>query len=153
FPKDDALASSDPERVLAPDTLYEARLVPLLLHESFPGDVLGKVPGGWYSEDAGPGGSSSWKVGEVGEPPSRFVEQLSAIGGVVSPDRPGTLLLFAGSVGWTDYRMSVHLQAPAGAVGVMVRYQGPGTGYRFSLDGRVRRLVKGGTARLAEDHL
>ncbi|HTG35306.1 MAG TPA: hypothetical protein VLB76_20490 [Thermoanaerobaculia bacterium] len=152
FPKDDALASSDPGRVLAPDTLHEARLVPLLLHESFPGDVLGGVPDGWYAEDAGPGGSSSWKVGEAGEPPSRFVEQLSPIGGVASPDRPGTLLLLAGAAGWTDYRLSVYLRAPAGAVGVVVRYQGPGTGYRFSLDGRVRRMVKGGATLLAEDH-
>ncbi|HEY4564331.1 MAG TPA: hypothetical protein VIJ36_15210, partial [Thermoanaerobaculia bacterium] len=152
FPKDDALASVEPGRVLAPDTLHEARLVPLLLHEAFPGNVLGQVPGGWYAEDSGPGGSSSWKVGEAGEPPARFVEQLSPIGGVVSPDRPGTLLLLAGAAGWTDYRLSVYLRAPAGAVGVVVRYLGTGTGYRFSLDGRVRRLVKGGTALLAEDH-
>jgi 3-keto-disaccharide hydrolase len=153
FPKDDALASVEPGRVLAPDTLHEARLVPLLLHEAFQGNVLGQVPGGWYAEDSGPGGSSSWKVGEVGEPPSRFVEQVSTIGGAASPDRPGTLLLLAGAAGWTDYRLSVYLRAPAGAVGVVVRYQGPGTGYRLSLDDRARRLVKGGTILLAEDHV
>ncbi len=152
FPKDSALTSSDPGRVLAADTLHEARLTPLLLHETFPGNVLGHAPDGWSVEDTGPGGSSSWQVGEVEEPPSRFVEQLSAMGGIVSPDRPGTLLLLAGAGAWTDYRVSVYLRAPAGAVGVVVRYQGPGTGYRFSLDGRVRRLVKGGTILLAEDH-
>ena len=152
FAKDSVLASSDPGRVLAPDTLHEARLVPLLLHETFPGNVLGHAPDGWYVEDAGPGGSSSWKVGEVGEPASRFVEQLSPIGGSVSPDRPGTLLLLSEAAAWTDYRVSVYLQAPAGAVGIVVRHQGPGTGYRFSLDGRVRQLVKGGTTQLAEDH-
>ncbi len=152
FPKDSALTSADPGRVLAPDTLHEARLVPLLLHEAFPGNVLGAAPDGWYGEDAGPGGPSVWKVGEVGEPASRFVEQSSAIGGSVSPDRPGTLLLLAAAQDWTDYRLSVYLRATAGAMGVVVRYQGPGTGYRFSLDGRVRRLVKGGPVLLAEDH-
>ncbi|MEA2602073.1 MAG: hypothetical protein QOF89_3065 [Acidobacteriota bacterium] len=159
FPKDSALTSSAPGRVLAPDTLHEARLVPLLLHETFPGNVLGKVPDGWSVEDAGPGGSSSWKVGEVGEvgnvnnPPSRFVEQLSPIGGVNSPERPGTLLLLAAAGAWTDYRVSVYLRSAAGAVGVVVRYQGPGTGYRFSLDDQARRLVKGGATLLAEDHV
>ncbi|MFL6192744.1 MAG: hypothetical protein ACJ75H_01130 [Thermoanaerobaculia bacterium] len=159
FPKDSALTSSDPGRVLAPDTLHEARLVPMLLHETFPGNVLGKVPDGWSVEDAGPGGSSSWKVGEVGEvgnvnnPPSRFVEQLSPIGGINSPERPGTLLLLAAAGAWTDYRVSVYLRAAAGAVGVVVRYQGPGTGYRFSLDDQDRRLVKGGATLLAEDHV
>jgi hypothetical protein len=153
FPKDDALASSDPGRVLAPDTLHEARLVPLLLHEVFPGNVLGQVPDGWYMEDSGPGGSSSWQVGEVGEPAGRFVEQLSPIGGINSPERPGTLLLLAGAGAWTDYRVSVYLRSAAGAVGVVVRYQGPGTGYRFSLDDQDRRLVKGGAILLAEDHV
>ncbi|MEA2326251.1 MAG: hypothetical protein QOE68_1210, partial [Thermoanaerobaculia bacterium] len=35
FPHASALASADAGRVLAPDTLYEARLVPLPLHEAF----------------------------------------------------------------------------------------------------------------------
>lgn len=152
FPKNKTLASADPGRVLVADTLHEARLVPLLLHETFPGGVLGSAPGGWYPEDAGPGGPSGWKLGEVGEPPSRFVEQSSSIGGSASPDRPGTLLLVAAAQDWTDYRLSMFLRAAAGAVGVVVRHQGPGTGYRFSLDGRVRRLVKGGSVRLGEDH-
>jgi hypothetical protein len=165
FAKDSALASSEPGRVLAPDTLYAARLMPLLLHDIFPGPFLGLVPDGWYVEDAGPGGSSSWKVGEVGEPASRFVEQVSLIGGA-EPERPGTLLLLADSKGadagpgqpseWTDYRLSAYLRSAAGgAVGIVVRHQGPGAGYRFSLDGRVRRLVKlgpGGTTLLGENH-
>ncbi|HYO16918.1 MAG TPA: hypothetical protein VE685_27280 [Thermoanaerobaculia bacterium] len=156
FPRDSTLVSSGAGRVLAPDTLYEPRLVPLLLHESFTAGPLGEAPSGWFVEDAGPGGPSSWQVGEIGEPPSRFLEQASAIGGITAPERPGTLLLFSGSSGWTDYRVSVYLRsAGGGAVGVVIRQQGPATGYRFSLDGRVRRLVKlepPGATLLAEDH-
>lgn len=168
FPRSSALASTDPGRVLAPDTLHEARLIPLLFHETFRSVSLatpGVLPG-WYAEDSGPGGPSRWQAGEVGEPPSRFVEQVSAIGGA-GPDRPGTVLLLvdpmqlpAGDPGrpseWTDYRLSVYVRsAVAGAVGVIVRYQGGGTGYLLSLDARGRRLAKlesGVATTLAEDH-
>ncbi len=161
-----ALASSDPDRVLAPDTLHEARLVPLLLHEAFAGASLGVTPPGWFVDDAGSGGPSRWQVGDAGDPPSYFAEQVSAIGDP-GADRAGTLLLLAdpsqlpaGDPGrpsqWTDYRVSVYARsATGGAVGFVVRQQGLGSGYRFSLDGRVRRLVKmasGVTTLLAEDH-
>jgi hypothetical protein len=158
FPHDNTLASTEPDRVLAPDTLYEARLVPLLFHETFVGGKPGDRPDGWYADDAGPGGSSLWRVMEVGEPPSRYVEQTEKIGGAVEPDRPGTVLLLAdpGSAGWTDYRLSVYVRSAAGgAVGVVFRHGGPGSWYRFALHERFRRLVKAdpaGAKILAEDH-
>ncbi|HEV8239544.1 MAG TPA: hypothetical protein VGS57_09265 [Thermoanaerobaculia bacterium] len=158
FPHDRTLVSTE-ARVLAPDKLHEARLVPLLLHESFTAGAAGGPPRGWFADDAGPGGPSLWLVGEVGEPASRFVEQGSAVGGAAEPARHGTVLLLADAAAaeWTDYRLSVHVRAVAGgAVGLVFRYGGPGTWYRFALQQRGRRLVKSGAqgiAVLAEDHV
>ncbi|HWN43317.1 MAG TPA: hypothetical protein VNW71_13910, partial [Thermoanaerobaculia bacterium] len=156
FPRDNTLASAEPDRVLARDTLYEVRLMPLLLHETFVGVKPGDAPVGWYAADAGPGGSSKWWVMEVGTPPSRYVEQTEKIGGAVEPDRPGTVLLLADplSAAWTDYRLSVYIRSTGGAVGIVFRHSSPGSYYRFSLNERVRRLVKveqGIVTRLADD--
>ncbi len=158
FPHDATLVSAE-ERVLAPDTLHEARLVPLLLHESFTAGSVGTAPPGWLADDAGAGGPSLWRLGEVGDPASRFVEQASGIGGAGEPARPGTVLLLAGPAAgaWTDYRLSVYARAAAGgAVGVVFRHGGGGSWYRFALDERGRRLVKAGPAGvtvLAADHV
>jgi hypothetical protein len=158
FPHDNTLTATEPDRVLAPDTLYEARLVPLLLHETFVGVKPGDPPVGWYAEDAGPGGPSRWRVMEVGTPPTRYVEQTAKIGSAVEPDRPGTVLLLADptSADWTDVRVSVYVRSVAGgAAGLVVRHGGPGSGYRFALHERLRRLVKAtptGVKILAEDH-
>jgi hypothetical protein len=144
FPRSSAIASADPERVLAPDTLHEARLIPLLLHETFAHAPLAVKPPGWIVEDSGAGGPSTWRVGELGEPASRFVEQVSPIG--------GTTLLLDASSGWTDYRVNVYVRSPIrGAIGVVVRHQGLGTGYRFTMDATHLRLVSGATT-LGEEH-
>lgn len=144
FPRSSALASADPDRVLAPDTLHEARLIPLLLHETFTHTLPPNLPPGWLVEDGGAGGPSTWRVGEVGEPASRFVEQGSAIS--------GTTLLFGASSGWTDYRVTVYARSPIrGAIGVVVRHQAAGTGYRFTMDATHLRLTSGVTT-LREEH-
>lgn len=162
FPRDATLVSTE-ARVLAPDRLHEARLAPLLLHESFTAGVVGAAPPGWYADDFGAGGPSAWKLGEVGAPPSRFVEQTSAIGSAGEPARPGTVLLLADLAAqapaqdWTDYRLSVYVRSAAGGmVGVVFRHSDAGTWYRFALHESGRRLVKagpGGLVILAEDHV
>src|SRR6185295_1976166 len=158
FPHDSTLSPTEPDRVLAPDTLYEARLVPLLLHETFVGVKPGDPPVGWYTEDAGPGGPSRWRVMEVGTPPTWYVEQTAKIGSAAEPDRPGTVLLLADptSADWTDMRVSVYVRSVAGgAAGLVFRYGDPGSGYRFALHERLHRLVKAtpaGVEVLAEDH-
>ncbi|HEV7514915.1 MAG TPA: hypothetical protein VGR07_01315, partial [Thermoanaerobaculia bacterium] len=169
FPKDSTLTSAE-ERVLAADTLYEARLVPLLLHEVFTAGEVGHPPPGWFAQDDGPGGPSGWKLGESGEPPDRYVEQTSALGSSVEPDRPGTLLLLADTDpanppgAWSDYRVSVYARSAgggsggnagsSGSVGLVVRWSGPASWYRFALGERGRTLVKaglGGIVLLASD--
>jgi hypothetical protein len=168
FPHSSTMASVNPDRVLAPDTLHEARLVPLLLHEDFARPSLGNVvpqSSGWFVEDSGAGGPSQWQIGESGEPASRFAVQQSPIGNS-GPDRNGTILLLSDPpqlptghpdlpTEWTDYRVSAYVRSDAGgAFGLVVRHTGPGTGYRFALDDGVRRLSKNGLVDPAElvDH-
>jgi hypothetical protein len=141
------LLSADPDRVLPPDTLHEARLIPLLLHDSFTGTTPPQPPAGWVAVDGAGSAPPAWQVGEQGEPPARFVEQAA-------PAAVSTLA-HAASAAWTDYRLNVWVRAAAGTIGVVVRRAGPGTGYRFTLGERVRRLEKlagGGAVTLAEDH-
>jgi hypothetical protein len=113
---DSTLSSSG--LLLAPDTLYEARLVPLLLHESWkdsagtsangPAGALGR----WMIADQGStNGPSRWEVHSETIPPpptappgtgsatNFFIIQTSAIWGGTrdgaDPVKPGTLLLWA----------------------------------------------------------
>lgn len=159
-------------QVLAGDTLYEARLIPLLLHETFAkyalnqnaigsGATLPAVGGGWVVEDVGTfSGPSRWVVGEAGTPAIRYIEQQSNIWGgpdvASDPTNPGTILLRASDPAlaanhpdqpgnWTDYRITAVLRAlDDDAIGLVVRYRGPNDHYLFALDREraYRRLVR-----------
>jgi hypothetical protein len=162
------LDSAEEGQVLSPDTIYEARLVPLLLHEDFAESAQGgsaKGPAGklgrWQVVDQGAnGGPSHWEVGAEGIPLAHFITQTSAIwGGAVAPQdpvKPGSLLRFANTASlpdthheqpslWTDYRLSAYLRSSDdGAIGVVVRYSDTGHYYRFSMcrQGKYRRLTR-----------
>lgn len=180
IPHDKTLAAAAVGQVLRPDTVYEARLVPLLLHEAFAGYTVGTVVSGpagalgrWQVRDEGTSdGPSRWTVGEDGVPPSRFLLQTSNLwGGTdsgVDPVKPGTLLLLGDDPAlpaghpdqpgnWTDIRLSAFLRSgDDDALGLVFRYLGPGSYYRFSMDRerRYRRLVRviaGVHTLLAED--
>ncbi len=180
IPHDKTLTASAAGQVLDPDALYEARLIPLLLHEDFSAFNLGDTAtgpagtlGGWRVVDQGANsGPSQWRVGETGVPPSRYVEQTSNIWGGSTeadvPAKPGTLLVYASNPAlpaghpdqpseWTDYRFSVFLRsADDDAMGVVFRYQDPDNYYRFSMDRersyrRLVRFVGGDPLVLAED--
>lgn len=162
--------------VLEADTVYEARLVPLLLHEDFRTYEVGSVivgpagtAGGWSVRDEGDfAGPSRWEIGEEptapgreGLPRSRFIVQTTDIwDGTLDgadPVKPGTMLL-CGEPGWTDYRLTAYLRSMADndALGVVFRYQDANNYYRFSMDREreYRRLVRvagGAQTILAED--
>jgi len=144
IPHDTTLTSAAEGQVLDPDTVYEARLVPLLLHEYF-GDFVGKSVDGpsgvlerWSVQDEGTNaGPSHWEVRQEGTPPSPYLMQTSGIRGdtVDRSDlvKPGTMLLRVDNPAlgpdhpeqpgnWTDYRLSVYLRFTSGAIGVVVRY-------------------------------
>lgn len=165
IPKDVNLTSAAPGLVLDADTVYEARLVPLLLREDFTGPLVGasandgEVPGWAVQDDAGP---SVWEVDEDGVPPSPFVVQTSLAGAgslaANDPVKPGTMLERVADpnrpptdpsqpANWSDYRLTVTLRTGAtGAIGVVFRMKEDQRYYRFSLDRsrRYRRLVRVG---------
>jgi hypothetical protein len=160
-----------PGVTLEPDTIYDARLNPLLIHEDFSDAVLyqlnqaasgsGAVLGRWTVEDQGGGsGASNWVIAERGTPAVRFVRQTSnyfagSLDGRV-PDKLGTLLwlhdrpeLGAGGQdqpsNWTNYRLSAVLRAEDDdAIGLVFRRSSDARYYRFSLDRerKYRRLTR-----------
>ena len=180
IPHDKTLTSAAEGQVLDPDCVYEARLVPLLLHEDFGAQAVGTTANGpagtlagWRVADQGANsGPSRWTIGAAGTPPSRHVEQTTNIwGGTLDPAdpvKPGTLLLRADNPSllaghpdqpgnWTDYRLSVLVcSSDDDAVGVVFRYLDANHYYRFSMDRqrqyrRLVRVVQGVHTILAED--
>ena len=162
--------------VLEPDSLYEARLLPLLAHEDFADKRLytvgdeargtGSRLGRWIVEDRGDnGGESHWVVAEGSVLAARVVQQLSNHWGGDESRRqvakPGTTLWLAPRDelpadhpdqprNWTDYRLSLLARSTDDdAWGVVFRRRSGGRHYRFSLDRerRYRRLVRVGGGR------
>jgi hypothetical protein len=170
IPHNKTLTSASEGQVLAGDTIYEARLVPLLLHDIFTGYSVGaraQGPSGslgpWSVFDSGSNnGPSHWEVREEGTPPGRFIIQTSSISGGASdpkdPVKPGAVLVLANRreltvdspdqpSNWTDYRLSAYLRsATDGAIGLVFRYVDADHYYRFSMDrqGQYRRVVSVG---------
>jgi hypothetical protein len=166
-------------QVLDADTVYEARLIPLLLHETFDELAAGAAASGpsgtlgrWTVHDQPntTGGPSSWSVQQSGSPATSSVRQTSGIqggsGASDDPVSPGALLLCADDPSepsadqagnWTDYRLTLIMRgADGGAIGAVFRYQDDDTYYRFSMDRqlgyrRLVRVVAGTTTVLAED--
>ena len=167
-------------QVLAADTLYEARLMPLLLHDTFANYSLGAVTsvqspltgepaGGWVVIDDGtPAGQ--WTVREEGNPSSRYIEQGISVsrGEAARVDAfPGGTFLLPGAhpglvaiapeqpLNWTDYCASVYVRSIGdNPIGLTARWSN-GTGYLFYLDRLLnrRRFVRvdvGGATILAE---
>jgi hypothetical protein len=169
IPHDKTLTSAGEGQVLEADTVYEARLVPLLLHEAFESYSVGSGASGpaglfdlWSIKDPGEStdGPSRWEVREEGSPASRYITQTSNIwaGSTFGDDpvKPGTMLVRTASPAlpathpdrpenWTDYRLSVYLRSTDDdAIGVVFRYQDSNNYYRFSMDREraYRRLVR-----------
>ena len=154
IPHDRTLTAAREGQVLDADTVYEGRLVPLLLHEDWTKPAVGAFAsgpsgtlGGWTVLDQGSNlAPSKWTIGEIGTPASRYVAQTTSIWGGLAPAnepaKPGTLLL-AGDATWDDYRLSVFVRSSTdGAVGVVFRYVDASNYYRVSYDrAGYRRLV------------
>src|SRR5205823_4777203 len=89
IPHNKALASSDGGQILDPDTVYEARLIPLLLQEDFSeyddqtqiNGPTGKL-GNWEIQDEGATNApSSWEIRQEATSSAKFIVQTSAIAG------------------------------------------------------------------------
>lgn len=168
IPHHRTLAFAAPGQLLAPNSSYEARLIPLLLHEDFGGFAVGDVIAGpagtlngWMVRDQGPNsGPSRWEIREEGTPPSRHVAQTSEIWGGsfdgADPVKPGTMLLRADDPAlaadnsaqpgnWTDYRYSALVRsADDDAVGLVFRHLDDSHYYFYAMDRqrRYHRLVR-----------
>lgn len=180
IPHDTTLSSAAEGQVLSADTVYEARLVPLLLHEAFSTYALalavngpaGSLDGWSVFDEGNDFGPSHWEIREEGIPPSRFIIQTSNIWGGTTdstdPVKPGTLLLRSDNPAlppgdssqpgnWTDYRLSLFLRSEDdNALGIVFRYLDSNNYYRFSMDRqrkyrRLVRVVDEMTTILAED--
>lgn len=168
IPHQVTIGASSEGHVLDPDIVYEARLVPLLLHEVWSAVPVGTTAtgpfapfGGWQIVDlaptAGAAGPSAWTVAAGSGSDEHVVRQTTAIAGGdvagTSPDKPGTVLLVADRSAltppaeqpdaWADYRLTVNVRSGTdGAIGVVIRYLDAANYYRFSMDrGRRRRQL------------
>lgn len=157
IPHDSTLTSGADVQVLDPDTVYEARLVPLLLHEDFsrfPAGTVIKGPAGklngWQVYDEGhKDGPSQWEIGQTGSPAGFYILQTSNLWGgnqnAADARKSGTYLLRDTDGTWTDYRLNVYVcSEDNGAIGVVFRYVDPKNCYVFSMDRerKYRRLVR-----------
>jgi hypothetical protein len=153
--------------VLDAQTVYEARLLPLLMHEAFAGYPVGTqargtgalltppTGAGWTVRDEGTDqGPSQWIVREAGNPPARYVEQTTNVsagaGQRAAAFAGGTLLICANDprpgtpqadqpANWTDYRLSFYVRSlDDDIVGAGVRWS-ERNGYLFTLDRELNR--------------
>ena len=179
-PHDKTLTSAAEGQVLSADTVYEARLAPLLLHEDFSSFTVGTVVkgpagklDGWKVYDEGTkSGPSHWEIGKAGTPASFYIIQKSNIwgGDIDGTDavKPGTYLLRDDDPklsdkhpdqpsNWTDYRLSVYLRSTDDdVIGVVFRYVNPQKYFFFAMDRerkyrRLVRVVEGKHKILAQD--
>jgi hypothetical protein len=158
--------------MLEAESYYEARLIPLLLHEDFASYTVGTSATGpsgalgtglWAASDqTTTGGPSVWQVS--GTAPSLRLTQTSAIGATDAASSGG-LLLYGDDTAlpaseqagaWTNYRICLFLRAgvASGAVGVVFRYQSATNYYRYVLGAtslRVERVVGGTLTTLAQN--
>jgi hypothetical protein len=173
-PRDQTLQAAGEAQILDPDTLYDARLMPLLLHEDFSRIPAGTSASGggslgrWRVSDlVGTGAPSHWQTEESGAPPAYRVIQTSGIG--VPGTWTGTLLALGNHPGlpvddlsqppeWSDYRLSLSLRSHDGAIGVAFRYVNDNNFYLFTMDRpngahRLLRVTDDPIETLAEDQI
>jgi hypothetical protein len=155
---------------LDPDTIYDARLSPLALHEDFNDADIYQLDdsaagtdatlGRFTVEDQGGGsGTSTWVIAERGDPPVRLVKQTSdysagSSDGLV-PEKPGTVLWLHDRSdlptghrdqpsSYSDSRLTVILRSEDDdAIGLIFRRESAARYYRFSMDRerKYRRLT------------
>jgi hypothetical protein len=172
-PRDQTLQAAHEAQILDPDTLYDARLMPLLVHEDFSRIPEGPL-GRWKPKEfIAPGGSSHWQIEKFGSPEAyRMVHTPSPVG--LDPSWLGSMLVLGAHPGlsapdlsqpsmWSDYRLSLYLRssdASAIAIGAAFRYADPDNFYLFTMDRtkgarQLLRVKKEGTTptavTLAED--
>jgi hypothetical protein len=162
IPRNDVLENRAMERYLLPQKLYEAIVIPMLLHTTFYEESIDIT----RIENEGNRDrphENNWNISSstIEDKTIYYLSQTSNIhtkdaGELDLPACRGTYYIY-GDESWTDYRLTVILASgDEGAIGVMFRYKDQDNYYRFSMDRerKYRRLIKmegGETEILAED--
>ena len=150
-----------PGQLLNADTVYEARLTPLLLNDGW---TASSYVSDWTGVEFGLTGSK-WDR-DTKDPGVVQTAPVFSPSTVVNTVAAGALLIRGKSLGpsgsgpypydWTDYAVTVAASAVAGSIGLVFRYSSTAQHYRFVLDGQAnrRRLIAvtaGAPRLLAED--
>lgn len=169
-PRDQTLQAAHEAQILDPDTLYDARLMPLLVHEDFSRIQAGTL-GRWKPIEVAPGSSSHWNIKEFGSPGAYRMVQTPGLSGGSS--WLGAMLELGQHPGvsetdlsqpslWSDYRLGLYLRASGngstGAIGAAFRYADPDHFYLFTMDRpkgahRLLRVAGKDIATLAKDEI
>ncbi len=165
-PKKKKLKRAVPGQLLKPDTVYEARLTPLLLHEDWRNSSLGNY---WTVADLGLPSKSNWVVQTFGTDKAQLASQSAAVfppSTLVNSVTTGTILARTGQVPmtdtdptpltWKNYCVTVTAAATDGAMGLVFRYSSGQQHYRFILDRLAKKrwlisVIAGVGRLLAED--
>ncbi len=158
-PKDaltNQLVSAPAEIVLLPEALYQARLVPALLHEAFVNSIPGLAADGkhelerWIAVNDDPANPGRWVVdsadviGPNGQPvigpDGKHVKTFF----VTETTGKDTTLLYRGPLGaapgpdqptnWSDFRASVQFRWAVGVVALQLRYVSPNDRLSIAFD-------------------
>jgi hypothetical protein len=142
--------------LLEPESYYEARLLPLLLHEDFRRYVVGGQAtsgnklGRWsVTNQVSSGEEPVWEVIAVGD--ARAIKQNAGTGDD-STNKNGALLLYSNTAdlpsgeqakNWTDYRINLYMSAgsASGAIGVVYSYS-LSSSYRYTIGPNYLRLER-----------
>lgn len=168
IPGPSSLSLAAPALALEPQKLYEARLLPALMQETFAYAAEREWLQSWRIVDH-PGasrGPSRWQViretvaANGSSHVRKVLQQRSELYGVDPHDEyamPGTYV-WGGKRTWADYQLSVLLSSGDNdAIGVIFRYHNDNNYYRYSLDLErgYRRLIKkqGGRYKLLAQEL
>lgn len=153
--KNQVLSAPSEELILAPETLYQTRLVPSLLHETFVGALPGLIA------DGGGHRLERWSAESSGSTAPRWEIQVEPISGVPGASvcfvqestGNASSLVFVGPLGaregsdlpthWSDFRAAVLLRWGSGVVGLELRRATGNDMIRLTLDRGTgaRRLV------------
>lgn len=166
IPADQIIAAGAEEQILDRDALYEARLVPSLLHEDFARFAIadsaqgsGARLGRWQVADqaAMTGGPSRWDIEPAGNGALRVAQNAAVLASNPGDGEPAGTLLAAGDfpglaasdtaqpAQWSDVRLGLTMRSSQGtAIGAAFRYVDAANHYLFVMDALAsqRRLVR-----------
>ena len=143
IPADQTLRAAHEDLILDSNTLYNARIMPLLLHEGFDRVPASASVGGggsigrWQALDLAGSTASAWSVEDGNMLQTSSVGSAATLGTIlVLGNHPGLPSNDASQpANWSDYRLSLHFKwSKDGSIGIGFRYNNPNKFYWFTID-------------------